>query len=102
LKTDSLREMQPRIVAILVGLDVPKETPGIGGIEAPGGIQFDLVVPSSAVASLMAQLKKLPTSSRDAAADSVGTPTAFTWYKNKSKRKLANGKARVVIWLSQT
>ena len=102
LKTDSPHEIQPRIVALLTSLNIPKETPGIGGIEAPGGIQFDLIVPTSVVANLKIQLRKLAPSVQGGETENPTAPNAaFTWYKNKSKRQIPAGRARVVIWLSQ-
>ena len=103
LKTDSPHEVQPKVVALLRSLNVPQDTPGLGGIEAPGGIQFDLVVSVSVVSNLRLGLKKLAAPAPQASAeDNSAAPTAtFTWYKNKSRRKIAAGKARVVIWLSQ-
>ena len=102
LKTDSPHEIRPRIVQLLVDLHVPSSTPGFGGIEAPGGIQFDLLVSKSVVLELKKQLQKLAPRQAPAlaSADSLASE-AFTWYKNKSKRKIPDGQGRVVIWLSQ-
>ncbi len=104
LKTDSPHEVQPKIVLLLKSLGVAAETPGLGGTEAPGGIQFDVLLPTQIVANLKAGLKKLaaPTVTNVVDAPENQGPTAtFTWYRNKSKRKIPAGKARVVIWLSQ-
>jgi hypothetical protein len=107
LKTDSPHEIRPKIVQTLTALHVPADTPGLGGIEAPGGIQFDLLVPLSVVPGLKNQLQRLAPHAPRAqviAANEAGTTPgsgSFTWYKNKSRRKIPPGKARVVIWLSQ-
>jgi len=113
LKTDSPRDVRPKIVQTLSELKLPSDTPGLGGIEAPGGIQFDLLVSQNSISGLRSQLQKLantlPGSNRNhtsgtgpetSAAPNPGSDT-FTWYKNKSKRQIPAGKARVVIWLSQ-
>ncbi len=89
LKTDSPLETRVKIIELLKKAGLSSQTSGIGGTEAPGGIQFDLMVPQSVITSLKEDLQKIV----------IGD--AFTWYKNKSKRLIAPGKARIVIWLSQ-
>ena len=100
LKSSSPQEVRPKIVNILTELQIPKNTPGLSGIEAPGGIQFDIFVPQAAVPSLKHQLEKIAPPAPEGLVNSPMGET-FAWYKNKSKRKLPNGKTRVVIWLSQ-
>ena len=101
LKTDSPHEVRHRIEQILGDLHVPASTPGFGGVEAPGGIQFDLLVPRGIVLELKKQLQKLSPKQVPAEGATVASADNFTWYKNRSKRKIAEGRARVVIWLSQ-
>lgn len=100
LKTDSPRDYRPKIIAVLSKLDLPPNTPGMGGIEAPGGIQFDLTIPRDKVANLKSELEDIapPTPAEMANSPTGGT---FLWYKHKSKVKVPEGKTRVVIWLSQ-
>lgn len=100
MKTDSPHEMRPKIVVMLTGLNIPSSTPGLGGIEAPGGIQFDLMVPQSVVPSLKKQLQKLAPPTPDGLSGSPVGET-FTWYKTKSKHPIPAGLTHVVIWLSQ-
>lgn len=111
LKTDSPREMRAKVVQILSELRLPADTPGLGGIEAPGGIQFDLYVPTYAVSNVKNQLQRLVAPNQrsvlshrpsHSAIDNTSISDLFTWYRNKSRRKVPAGKARVVIWLSQT
>lgn len=97
LKTDAPTIVRGQILKALKETGVPENTPGIGGVEAPGGIQFDLLVPIAVIAPLKAQLERL-----------AGTPSenlpfseTFTWYKNRSKKPIPGGMSRVVIWLSQ-
>jgi hypothetical protein len=97
LKTDAPALVRNQILKTLKDVGILETTPGIGGVEAPGGIQFDLLVPQSAIPQLKVHLEKL-----------AGTPSAnlpfsetFTWYKNRSKKPIPNGMSRVVIWLSQ-
>jgi hypothetical protein len=102
LKTDSPREVQPRVIQLLKSLGVPTTTPGLAGIEAPGGIQFDLLVDPSVIGPLRNGLRKLTPGAATGAAETAPTANAqFTWYKNKSKTRMAAGKTRIVIWLSQ-
>lgn len=102
MKTDSPHEIRPKIVHTLSELRVSASTPGFGGIEAPGGIQFDLMVPKSAVPGLKQHLEKLAQQNLQSRSQSNANLTDFfTWYKNKSNRKIPGGKTRVVIWLSQ-
>ncbi len=97
LKTDAPTIVRGQILKALKETGVSEKTPGIGGVEAPGGIQFDLMVPQTVIGPLKSQLERL-----------AGTPSenlpfseTFTWYKNRSKKPIPNGMSRVVIWLSQ-
>lgn len=100
MKTDSPHEIRPKIVQMLTSLNVPTSTPGLGGTEAPGGIQFDLLLPQSVVPALKKQLQKLaPPTPEGLSGSAVGE--TFTWYKNKSKHPIPSGQTHVVIWLSQ-
>ncbi len=100
LKTDNPREVREKVVKILSDLKVPKTTLGFGGVEAPGGIQFDLLVPQTVIPNLKNQLQKLaPTAPKELAKSNLGE--TFTWYKNKSKKTLPARSSRIVIWLSQ-
>jgi anti-sigma factor RsiW len=106
LKLDSPYEMRPKIVKTLTDLGLPPSTVGLGGIEAPGGIQFDLLVPQHSVTTLKKQLQKLAPINASTANTAPPRPhflvqENFTWYKNKSKKPIPHGKTRVVIWLSQ-
>ena len=97
LKTDAPALVRNQILKTLEEVGISEKTPGIGGVEAPGGIQFDILVPQSAIAQLKNQLEKL------AGVPSANLPFSetFTWYKNRSKKPIPNGTSRVVIWLSQ-
>jgi hypothetical protein len=100
LKTDSPLDVRTKIQKILTDLKVPSSTPGIGGIEAPGGIQFDILVPQGVVVDLKQALEKIaPPPMKELEDSPIGE--TFTWYKNKSKHPLPAGQTHVVIWLSQ-
>ena len=87
-------------MTILTDLKIPANTPGIGGIEAPGGIQFDLIVPQTVIPDLKQALEKIaPAPPKDQEGSPFGE--TFTWYKKKSKNPLAVGQTHVVIWLAQ-
>jgi hypothetical protein len=100
LKTDSPHEMRAKIVKILTSLNIPPNTHGIGGIEAPGGIQFDLIVARDVIPGIKKELQAI---APKAPAELANTPAGetYTWYKNKSKTPIPDQKTRVVIWLSQ-
>ncbi|OFZ02622.1 MAG: hypothetical protein A2070_14095 [Bdellovibrionales bacterium GWC1_52_8] len=100
LKTDSPKEIRNRIVQILSELKISRDTPGLGGIEAPGGIQFDLLVPISAISSIKRQLQKISAKAPEGLTK-AGSLETFAWYRNKSRKSLPAGKTRIVIWLSQ-
>ncbi|MCM2324588.1 MAG: hypothetical protein NDJ90_15115 [Oligoflexia bacterium] len=100
VKTDSPHRFRAKIVSILTGLKVAPTTPGLGGIEAPGGIQFDLLLPKGIVPGLKRQLQGIAPPAPEGQANSPMTET-FTWFKNKSRRPIPEGRTRVVIWLSQ-
>ncbi len=100
VKTDSPHEIRTKIIELLTELKIASTTPGFGGIEAPGGIQFDLLLPQAVVAKLKSSVEKLAPPAPPALADSPAGET-FTWYKNRSKKPIPDGKTRVVIWLSQ-
>ncbi|OFZ22249.1 MAG: hypothetical protein A2X94_01995 [Bdellovibrionales bacterium GWB1_55_8] len=97
LKTDSPHEIRAKLVQIFSELRIPGDTPGIGGVEAPGGIQFDLLLSQNSVAPLKRELQKIA----PRALNNSPVGETFAWYKNKSRKKIPNGKTRVVIWLSQ-
>jgi hypothetical protein len=100
LKTDSPRDVRPKIVALLTSLAIPDTTPGMAGIEAPGGIQFDIFVTPDVVPQVKQALEKMaPPPPKDLVDSPFGE--TFTWYKNKSKTPIPPGKTRLVIWLSQ-
>ncbi len=96
VKTDSPAIMRGKIIQAFQMLGLPQETPGMGGIEAPGGIQFDILVPQSAVPGIKQELEKLIPD-----LPAQGYNELFTWYKNRSKKPIPSGYSRVVIWLSQ-
>jgi len=103
LKTDSPRDLRTRVVHILTHLKLPSSTPGFGGVEAPGGIQFSLLVRKDLVPPLMEELKKL---SASISPEIEPNPTAprnldFTWYKTRSRTPIPHGYTRAVIWLYQ-
>jgi len=105
LRTDSPHEVRTKVVQTLSSLGIPKDTARLGGTEAPGGIQFDLVVSKHIVSGLKNHLQKMSgntSHSQNQQQDKNSSSEKFTWYKNKSRKPLPHGKVRIVIWLSQT
>lgn len=97
LKTDAPALVRSQILKTLTESGIPNSTIGIGGVEAPGGIQFDLFVPLTAIPTLKIQLEKLA----GKPSENLPFSETFTWYKNHSKKPVPNNMSRVVIWLSQ-
>ncbi len=100
LKTVSPDELRIQVVNALTHLKVPTNTPGLGGMQVPGGIEFKLILPQEMVLDLKHTLQKLVPNAEDNANVAPGSEN-FTWYMVKSKKKIPDGKSQVVIWLSQ-
>ncbi len=106
LRTDSPQDMRGKIHDALIKAGAAPTAKMIHGFVAPGGIQFDVLVPSESIDDLKQVLKEF--SDEHAAPEDSGAaenpfPTEpFTWYRNRSKRPLPQGAARVIIWLSLT
>ncbi len=98
VKTDSPSLVRAKIMKSFAEIGIPSTTAGFSGVEAPGGIQFDILVPTSSVQSIKSNLEKVAAQQSD---PSANFNDAFTWYKNRSKKPIPNGTTRVVIWLSQ-
>lgn len=106
VKTDSPKELRPRIQALLEDLKIAEQLPpvdraALSGIEAPGGIQFNFLAPVTAVPELMTKMQQLSSTLSVPDTQEAQTRQTFTWYKSKSKKTIPAGQARVVIWLSQ-
>lgn len=101
IKTDSPALIRTKIMKAFAEAGIPESTAGFGGIEAPGGIQFDLIAPQTAIPQLKAQLEKLAAPGTNSAPGDTPFSETFTWYKNRSKKPIPSGTSRVVIWLSQ-
>ncbi len=106
LRTDSPQDLRTRVHEALLAAGVSPQSRMIHGFVAPGGIQFDVLAPASAIPDLKESLQKLSDAHSPAEdpqrAESPYPTQPFTWYRNRSKRPLPAGAARVVIWLSLT
>ncbi len=100
LKTVSPDEVRPQVVQSLTELGVSPQTPGLGGTQVPGGIEFTLILNQSLIPHIKHTLEHLAPHSEGKTAESPGSEN-FSWYRVKSKHKLPEGKSQVVIWLSQ-
>jgi hypothetical protein len=104
IKTVSPDELRPQVVQALTELEVPINTPGLGGMQVPGGIEFDLILSQSLVPDIKKSLQKLAsqanTNEKEDQEPSKNSHP-FSWYKVKSRRTIPFGKSQVVIWLSQ-
>ncbi len=101
LKTVSPDELRPVIIKTLRELGVSEKTPGIRGVQVPGGIEFDLVLPQTSVHPVKQALQKISPQTVGQTAGQIAGDDAFSWYRVKSRRKLPTGHSQVVIWLSQ-
>lgn len=106
LRTDSPQDLRAKVHQVLLKSGVSPQAKMIHGFIAPGGIQFDVLAPARSIPDLRDALEKLSeehSPSADASAADNPYPTQpFTWYRNRSKRPIPSGAARVVIWLSLT
>jgi hypothetical protein len=94
LRGENLREVRSRVVRLLAS-----KSPDAAGLEAPGGVQFNLLVPQDQVLTIMKGLRLLAEES--AASSQVSRENAFTWFRNASKTPIPAGQTRVIIWISQ-
>lgn len=100
LRSESPSRLRVKVIKTLIDLGVPSDAKGLGGVEAPGGIQMDLLVDSSQVQAIKQTLEKLAPP-EDPVASTYSLRQSFAWFKNHSKKELPAGKSRVIIWLSQ-
>jgi hypothetical protein len=108
LRTSSPRDVRLKVIEKLSGLGATQEnTPGMGGVEAPGGIQFNVVVDRKWLGEIRRTLKAL---NGEVAGDErniartqnpLATSEPLKWYRSASKTPLPAGKTRIIIWLSQ-
>lgn len=101
IKSSTPKELRKQIVALFLSAGLSADSPGVGGIEAPGGIQFNLLLSSVKLPQFRADIEKLaPPRPTDLEPGSPMGET-FTWIRSKSKTPLPAGKVRVVVWISQ-
>ena len=99
IKTDNPALLRSQIIKYLTkDLNIPKQSQQIAGVEAPGGIQFDLILESRYTAEIKTKLEEL-TQSNSNSDETYGQP--FTWYKSRTKKPLPVDHSRIVIWISQ-
>ena len=110
LRTDSPQEIRAKVHASLVDAGALPGSRFLNGFAAPGGIQFDALVPQEGVERLKDRLEALvdPKESADAGrgrSDPAQDPyptSPFTWFRSKSARPLPAGTVRVIVWISLT
>ncbi|MEN9723823.1 MAG: hypothetical protein RJB38_1809 [Pseudomonadota bacterium] len=96
IRTDSPQKVRSQVTQALLQAGTLAGSRYVHGFTAPGGIQFDALVPSASVEALQQKLSSLSQESTE-----ENFPTgAFTWYRNRSKRPLPPGASRVIVWLS--
>jgi hypothetical protein len=108
LRTPSPKDVRIRVVNRLKEMGATAETvPGMAGVEAPGGIQFNLVVDREWLSDIRKFLNSLSNSQDEDGRNQARTqnPLSTTeplrWYRSSSKTSLPAGKTRIIIWLSQ-
>ncbi len=99
IRADVPRDARKKVQELLgaVKVDPPLTPEEIKGVEVPGGIQFNVVLPPERVLEMKVPLQGLSTKT---SADPVLRPP-FSWYRSRSKVPLPPGRVRVVIWISQ-
>jgi hypothetical protein len=109
LKTHSPKEIRQLIIQHLKTARVIQPGKGAEGIEAPGGIQFDFLIPRESLGPLRDFLKQTVSGSdktpaggaRESNQRASLESALFTWYRGKSATPIPTGQAKVIIWLSQ-
>ena len=103
LKTVSPDELRAEILKVLNKFSPPIKTAGALGVQVPGGIEFNFLLPTDQINDLKKQLHELTqnTTIHQQSIPSGAGSDAFTWYRVHSKKKLPTGKAQVIIWISQ-
>jgi hypothetical protein len=107
LRTPSPKEIRLRVIEKLKEMGATPETvPGMAGLEAPGGIQFNLVVDRAWLSDIRKFLNSLSSRSTDdrnqaRTQNPLSTTEPLRWYRSSSKTSLPAGKTRIIIWLSQ-
>lgn len=93
IKTDSPKDVRLKIEQVLAKFSIPQDSPESRGIQAPGGVQYILAFPIEKVIPFKNEISTLSL---------VGTSGAsFTWFKNKSKKKIPAGSTSVIVWVYQ-
>lgn len=92
LKTVSPEELKPEIIKILSTLQLNQYSHLAEGIEVPGGIEFELNLPSHQINELKNALQKL------SAASALND---FSWYRIYTKKNTFPDQSTAVIWLTQ-
>jgi hypothetical protein len=102
IRTESPRDVRPKIQQLLKSLDLGEYSTNANGLEAPGGIQFDLLVPKANVTPIKQEVDKLAQAILQETGNlNLNLSQVFTWYRSKSKKPIPAGKTRIIIWLSQ-
>jgi hypothetical protein len=112
VRVANVRDAQTKTQEILAKSGASRVESGALGIEAPGGIQFDLQIKLDEVSTVRTALRSLAlpepeevdsgiTEDLTEARRQLPPRKSFTWYKSRSKEPLPEGKVRLVIWLSQ-
>jgi len=106
IKTHSPKELRQQIVSYLKKAALAAPGPAASGIEAPGGIQFDFIIPKSALGPLRDYLRsiaeaRIPPAPQKARPNASLESAPFTWYRGRNATSLPAGQAKVIIWLSQ-
>lgn len=111
LKTGTPRETSQEVETLLKkqgarNTSNPQAQPQ--GLRVPGGIQFDLIVPSDQILQVKNLLQALVETDEQASESRTNSEarvetgrTHFTWYRSPAKKRIPAGYSRVVIWLSQ-
>lgn len=102
IKTESPHDLRPKIAKTLQDLQLSSSPTELRGLEAPGGIQFDLLLQKDQVITVKQQMDNFAQNIlKEMGNESLSLNQIFTWYRSRSKKTIPVGKTRVIIWLSQ-
>lgn len=109
IKTDALSEIQKRLLASIKSEHSVDDRESIAGVVAPGGVQIEFTASTEFIQQFKNEINAISKQIEQENAQPVANAnpkikartSGLTWYKSKSKVKLAKGKIKIVIWLSQ-
>lgn len=102
IRTESPKDFRKSLMAEFKRLGISEKTEGFSGVSVPGGIQFNLLVPSQFILEIKDYLQKNATLQASGTKPSIAPSNRpFAWFKTKSRSPVDANHTRIVIWFSQ-